>query len=130
MFSRFFFPGFGVLENNGHFLEKSGIDVDFLKFKLKLRAATQGMATVLKSATKSAARDKRRKQESDTDSGDSAVLMAKLDERDRRMKAKVESKAKQDEEAAILKMLNDQTAKNASRLKELAAARNSYPVIL
>jgi hypothetical protein len=63
------------------------------------------MATVMKSATKATARDKRRKAESDTDSDDSAVLMAKLDERNRRKKAKVELKAKQDEEAAILKML-------------------------
>ncbi len=70
------------------------------------------------------------KPESDTDSEDSADLMAKLDERDRRKKAKLELKAKQEEEAAILKMLNDQTAKNACRLKELAATRNSYPVIL
>ena len=77
-----------------------------------------------------AARDKRRKPESDTDSDDSAVLMAKLKERDRRKKAKVELKAKQDEEAAILKMLNDQTAKNARRLKEPAASYNLYQVIL
>jgi hypothetical protein len=53
-----------------------------------------------------------------------------LEEKDRRKKAKAELKAKQDDEAAILKMINEQTAKNARRLKELAAARNSYPVIL
>ena len=88
------------------------------------------MATVLKSAAKAAARDKRRKAESDTDSDDSAVLMAKLDEKDRKKRAKAELKAKQEEEAAILKMLNEQTAKNARRLRELTATRNSYPVIL
>ena len=47
----------------------------------------------------------------------------------KRERAKAELKAKQEEEAAILKMLNGQTAKNARRLKELAAAHNSYLVI-
>ena len=30
MFSSFFFPGFGFLEKNGHFLEKNGLDVQAL----------------------------------------------------------------------------------------------------
>ena len=89
------------------------------------------MARVVKSASKAAAREsKRRKEGTDSDSDDSDTVTAMLEEKDRRKKAKAELKAKQDDEAAILKMLNEQTAKNASRLKELAAARNSYPVIL
>jgi DNA repair exonuclease SbcCD ATPase subunit len=89
------------------------------------------MAKVVRGASKAAAREsKRRKEQTDTDSDDSDTLTALLEEKDRRKKAKAELKAKQDDEAAILKMLNEQTAKNARRLKELAAARNSYPVIL
>ena len=103
----------------------------FLKFNLKLCAATQGMARVVKSASKAAERDSRkRKDRTDSDSDDSDALNAILEEKERKRKAKAELKAKQDDEAAILKMINDQTAKNARRLKELAAARNSYPVIL
>ena len=86
---------------------------------------------MVKNAVKAAARDsKRRKEGTDSDSDDSDTVAAMLEEKDRRKKAKAELKAKQDDEAAILKMLNEQTAKNARRLKELAAARNSYPVIL
>ena len=89
------------------------------------------MSRVVREASKSAARESRkRKDQSDSDSDDSDSLAAMLEEKDRRKKAKAELKAKQDDEAAILKMLNEQTAKNARRLKELAAARNSYPVLL
>jgi flagellar biosynthesis chaperone FliJ len=48
----------------------------------------------------------------------------------RRKKLKLDLKEKRDEEAAILKQLNEQTAKNARRLKQLTDARNEYPVIL
>ena len=89
------------------------------------------MARVLKSASKAAEREReRRKAGADSDSDDSDTVTAMLEEKDRRKKAKAELKAKKDDEAAILKMINEQTAKNARRLKELAAARNSYPVIL
>ena len=89
------------------------------------------MAKVVRGASKAAAREsKRRKEQTDSDSDDSDTLTALLEEKDRRKKAKAELKAKQDDEAAILKMINEQTAKNARRLKELAAARNSRPVIL
>jgi hypothetical protein len=88
------------------------------------------MARVVKNASKSADRDKRRRAETDTDSDDSDTLAAKMEEKARRKKAKVDLKAKQDEEAAILKMIDEQIAKNARRLKELATARNSYPVLL
>ena len=89
------------------------------------------MSRVVRDASKSAARESRkRKDQSDSDSDDSDSLAAMMEEKDRRKKAKAELKAKKDDEAAILKMINEQTAKNARRLKELAAARNSYPVIL
>ena len=88
------------------------------------------MSRVLKNASKNAERDrKKRKAGTDSDSDDSDALTALLEEKDRRKKAKADLKAKQEEEAAILKMLDEQTAKNARRLKELANARNSYPVI-
>ena len=88
------------------------------------------MSTVLKRAAKAAAKDGKRKPETESESDDSDTLAAKLEERARKKKAKLELKEKRDEEAAILKQLNDQTAKNARRLKELADARNAYPVIL
>ena len=89
------------------------------------------MARVVKSASKAAEREsKRRKAGTDSDADDRDTVTAMLEEKDRRKKAKAELKAKQDDEAAILKMINEQTAKNARRLKELAAARNSYPVLL
>ena len=89
------------------------------------------MARVVKSASKAAEGDSRkRKDRTDSDSDDSDALNTILEEKEPKRKAKAELKAKQDDEAAILKMINNQTAKNARRLKELAAARNSYPVIL
>ena len=85
----------------------------------------------VKRASKSAEKDKKRKapSESDSDDSDSDVLVAKMNERDRKRQLKHELKKKQDQEAAILKQLDEQTAKNARRLKELADARNNYPVI-
>ena len=89
------------------------------------------MARVVKSASKAAEKDSRkRKDRTDSDSDDSDALNTILEEKEPKRKAKAELKAKKDDEAAILKMINEQTAKNARRLKELAAARNSYPVIL
>jgi hypothetical protein len=48
LFSRFVFPGFGVLEKKGHFLEKSGIDVNrkktrFLPEYIRLEVDGEGV---------------------------------------------------------------------------------------
>ena len=89
------------------------------------------MSRVVKNASTAATRaSHKRKADTDCDSDDSDTLTAMLEEKERKKKAKASLKAKQDEEAAILKLLEEQTAKNARRLKELAAARDSYPVIL
>ena len=89
------------------------------------------MSRVVKNASTAATRaSQKRKADTDCDSDDSDTLTAMLEEKERKKKAKASLKAKQDEEAAILKMLEQQTAKNARRLKELATARDSYPVIL
>jgi hypothetical protein len=76
------------------------------------------MSGALKRAAKGAEKDKKRKVDTDSDSDDSDTLAAKMEGRMRRKKLKRDLKEKRDEEAAILKQLNEQTAKNARRLKQ------------
>ena len=76
------------------------------------------MSGALKRAAKGAEQDKKRKVNTDSDSDDSDTLAAKMEERMRRKKLKRDLKERRDEEAAILKQLNEQTAKNARRLKQ------------
>ena len=84
------------------------------------------MADVLKRASKSAGKWKK----NETSSDDSDTLQAAIDEAQRKKEAKRALKESRADEASIKKRLDEQSAINARRLKELADKRNEYLVIL
>ena len=87
------------------------------------------MADAMRRAAKSAAKRKK-SDKNDISSDDSDTLQAAIDEAKRRKDAKRALQESRAEEASIKKKLDEQCAKNARRLKELADKRNEYPVIL
>jgi hypothetical protein len=82
-------------------------------------------------AAASAKKDKGKRQlqetDSDSASSDDSPLVKKR-ERDKKLKRDLQE---QDEETQrIQRLINEATLKNKEKLKELAAVRNSYPVIV
>ena len=84
------------------------------------------MADALKRAAKSVQTRKR----DDNSSDDSDTLQAAIDAAKRKKEEKRALKERMAEGESIKKRLDEQCAKNARRLKELADKRNEYPVIL
>ena len=86
------------------------------------------MSSALSRAAKGARKEKR-KAVDDTESEDSDAVQLELERKERRIEAKRALKQKVKEGEAIQKQHDKQCAVTASKMKELAAKRNKYPVI-
>jgi hypothetical protein len=85
------------------------------------------MSNVIKRASSAKEKKKRRR---DSDSEDSDELMDELEAASKLKELKKLKKARREEAGAIERKIQEQDAKNAARLKELAKKRNEYPVML
>jgi hypothetical protein len=97
-------------------------------YSFKFQWPPKDMSDVLKRASKSAGSKRKTVVESSSD--DSDTLQAEIDAAHRKREAKRALKESRADEASIKKRLDEQSAINARRLKELADKRNEYPVIL
>ena len=87
-------------------------------------AATERAAA---SARKDKTPKRARADETSSDSSDDAPL-AKKRERDKKLKRDLQEQ--EEETQRIQRLIDEATLKNKEKLKELAAVRNSYPVIV
>jgi hypothetical protein len=85
------------------------------------------MSKIIKRA--SSAKDKKKRRR-DSDSEDSDDLTEELEAEEKLKELKKRKKARKEETDAIERRIQEQDAKNAARLKELAKKRNEYPVML